>query len=102
MNVQKTLKIHEKSGKKSKRERRKFLQKLQKITPYEWEKWGLSLPFIADGPPARPLNFQESWVVEKNLEKSREKTQDSSVHELIVVTDKEFGNQEIIQELRKK
>ena len=56
--------------KKSKIERRKFLQKIRKNTPFEWDKWGISLPLIVDGPPERLLNFHENRVIEQQMEKA--------------------------------
>ena len=58
-----------KSGRKSKKEKRKFAQCLKKITSYEWEKWGLTLPLCADGPPSRPLNSAEIGVVDRHFER---------------------------------
>ena len=91
-----------KSGKKSKKELRKFKEKLRKITPFEWEKWGIELPLVADGPPSRLLNSAEIRVIERTFEKSRKSPSEAPVRELVVVTEKQFENQDRVEKLRQE
>ena len=80
--------------------RRKFHKKMAQFIPPEWEKWGLCLPHDKEGNPGPFLNAIEIEIVEDKLKPgvSTQKT----INELIVASDKEFWETEVIERLRDK
>jgi len=92
--------VDEKKKSMSKREKEKFRKKMAQILSPEWEKWGLRLPTDKEGNPGALLDAVEiSYVEEKMVPGNSTKRH---IHELIVVSEKEFEETEEIELLREQ
>ena len=98
-NEKKTARARKGPQRIGKKERRKWMKTMKKITPFELDKWGLCLPPEGILPFGRRLKAEDqeqirkTWGVQE-LEKN--------LRGMIDVTEKEFPEKELVEKMREK